>query len=95
MVAKDGTSRSTQLLFRFPFSRCAQNIRGYVDPPLGSLVERVELAAQELVHREHVDGCLLEYRLHLVVAAYLTLVAGLLQVVRLDVLPEFLDDLGT
>lgn len=68
---------------------------GYVGPPVGSLVERVELATEELVHREHVDGGLLEYRLHLLVAAYLTLVGGLLQVVCLDVLPQFFDDLRT
>lgn len=78
-----------------PFSNCAQNLKGYIDPRVGSLVERVELAAEELVHREHVDGGLLEHRLHLVVAAYLSLVGGLLQVIRFDVLPQFLDDLRT
>lgn len=78
-----------------PFSNCAQNLKGYVDPPVGSLVERVELAAEELVHREHVDSGLLEHGLHLVIAAYLSLVGWLLQVVRLDVLPQFLDDLRT
>lgn len=59
----------------------------------GSLVDGIQLAAEELVHREHVDRGLLEHRLQLVVTAYLALVTGLLQVVRLDVLPQFLDNL--
>lgn len=71
--------------------------KGCVDSPVGSgsLVERVELAAEELVHGEHVDSALLEYCLELLVAADLALVGGLLQVVRLDVLPELFDNLGT
>lgn len=95
VAAKDRTSRSTQSLFRLPFSKCAQSLKGYVGSTAGSLVERVELAAEELVHREHVDGGLLENSLHLVIAAYLALVGGLLQVVRFDMLPQLLDDLGT
>ena len=52
-----------------------------------SLVERIELVSEELVHLEHVHLGLLEDGLHLVVAAYLPLVAGVLQLVGLDMLP--------
>lgn len=91
----DSTSRSTQSLYPIPFSNCARNLKGCFNPPVGSLVERVELAAQEFVHGEHVYSSLLEYRLQFVIAAYLTLVGRLLQVIRFDVFPQLLDDLRT
>jgi hypothetical protein len=54
----------------------------------------VELLSQDLVHREHVHFVLLEYQLHLLVAADLAFIGGILQVSGFDVLPYFLDGLG-
>ena len=57
-------------------------------------VQRVaDVLAELLVHLEHVDPVDLEYRAELVVADDLLLVLGILHVVRLDVIPELLDDL--
>lgn len=53
------------------------------------------MAANQLVHLEHVDRVLLKHLAHPVVTDNLALVAGILQVVRLDVLPELLDNLGS
>lgn len=62
-------------------------------PPL--LLNGVEMASDILVHPEHVDFGLLEHSLHLLVAADLALVCGVLEIVGLDVLPQLLDDLRT
>lgn len=51
------------------------------------------MIANQLVHLEHVDGVLLEDLAHPIVADNLALVAGVLQVVGLDVLPELFDNL--
>lgn len=59
------------------------------------LLDRVELAPQELVHGKHVDLVLLKDSLQLLVAEDLTLVVGILELVAFDVIPELLDDLGT
>ena len=59
-----------------------------------SVLDRVQLAAQELVHGEHVDLVLLEDGVELFVAEDLSLVARVLELVALDVVPELLDDLG-
>lgn len=53
----------------------------------------VEVVADQLVHLEHVHLGLLEYSLHLVVASYLALVAGVLEVIALDMLPQLLHNL--
>lgn len=53
------------------------------------------MASNILVHPEHVDFGLLENSLHLLVAADLALVRGVLQIIGLDVLPQLLDDLRT
>lgn len=55
----------------------------------------VEMTANVLVHLEHVNSWLLENGLHLCVAYDLTTVAGVLELIGLDVLPKFLDDLGS
>ena len=61
---------------------------------LGHGVQRVaDVLAELLVHLKHVDPVDLEYRAELVVADDLLLVLGILHVVRLDVIPELLDDL--
>jgi hypothetical protein len=89
VVAKDSANRFIQPPFVSPFPALRPSpervcrLAGRV----GSLVERVELAAEEFVHGEHVDGALLEHRLELLVAADLALIGRLLQVVRFDVLP--------
>ncbi len=59
-----------------------------------SILDRVQLAAQELVHGEHVDLVLLEDGMQLFVAEDLALVARVLELVALDVVPEFFDHLG-
>lgn len=51
------------------------------------LFNGVEMASDILVHAEHVDLGLLEHGLHLLVAADLALVCGILEIVGLDVLP--------
>lgn len=53
------------------------------------------MGANVLVHLEHVHLGLLKHGHHLLVASNLALVTGILQIVGLDVLPEFLDDLGS
>lgn len=55
--------------------------------------DRIKLVAKELVHLKHVNRTLLEYGLKLIVAEDLSLVARILELVRLDVLPELLDNL--
>lgn len=62
---------------------------------LALLLNGVEMASNVLVHSEHVDLGLLEHSLHLLVAADLALVCGILEIVGLDVLPQLLDDLRT
>ena len=57
------------------------------------LVDGIKVLVQDLVHGEHVYAVLLEHRTHRVVAANLSLVAGVLQVARFDVLPDLLDGL--
>ena len=52
------------------------------------------MVANLLVHLEHVDTGLLKDGAHQLVTYDLTLVAGVLKLVRLDVLPELLDYLG-
>lgn len=59
------------------------------------LFHGVELVPEELVHGEHVDFILLEDGVELVVTEDLALVAGVLEAVTLDVVPELLDYLGT
>lgn len=63
-------------------------------PPLRFL-NGVEMASDVLVHSEHVDFGLLEHSLHLLVAADLALVCGILEIIGLDVLPQLFDDLRT
>lgn len=55
--------------------------------------DRVKVAADVLVHLEHVYLGLLEDCLHLVVAYDLTLVLWILKIVGFDMLPELLDHL--
>ena len=55
----------------------------------------VEVVGKQLVHGEHVDFVLLEYRIHGIVASDLTLVAGILQVTLLDISPDLLYCLWT
>jgi len=57
------------------------------------LLNRVEMVADDLVHLEHVHPGLLEDGLHLVVAADLPLVFGILKIVALDMFPELLHHL--
>lgn len=59
--------------------------------PARLLLNRIELVPEQLVHGEHVDFILLEDGVQLVVAEDLALVAGVLEVVTLDVVPELLD----
>lgn len=59
--------------------------------PAKLLLNRIELVPEQLVHGEHVDFILLEDGVQLVVAEDLALVAGVLEVVTLDVVPELLD----
>lgn len=58
-----------------------------------SLLDGVEMAAEQLVHLKHVDAAALKHRVHLVVADNLSLVAGILKLVGLDVFPELFDHL--
>lgn len=53
------------------------------------------MVANQLVHLEHVDRVLLEHFAHSIVTDNLAFVAGVLQIVRLDVFPELLDNLGS
>jgi hypothetical protein len=57
--------------------------------------DRIKLIPKQFVHLKHVYSALLEDRLQLIVANYLTLVVGVLELVSFDVFPEFLDHLGT
>ncbi len=50
------------------------------------------MIAEQLVHLEHVHSAPLEYRLHLIITANLSLVGRVLQLVGFDVFPKFLDD---
>lgn len=59
------------------------------------LVDRVKVAADQLVHRKHIQAALLEYGLHLFVAKNLSLIVWVLKIVALDVLPELFDNLGS
>lgn len=45
------------------------------------------MVAHQFVHLEHVHLCLLEHGIHLFVAKDLSLVAGVLELVGLDMLP--------
>jgi hypothetical protein len=60
-------------------------------PPSRSLLDGVELVPEQLVHGEHVDLVLLEDGVQLIVAEDLAFVAGVLEVVTLDIVPELLD----
>ena len=94
--AKDGKRRS--------YRRTGVAIAADAKPPSGLkrdgsggggllLVDRVQVAPDQLVHLEHVDLGLLEHGRHLVVAEDLALVLWVLELVALDVFPELLDDL--
>lgn len=60
-----------------------------------SILDGVEVVADQLVHGEHVDGILLKYFAHLLVTDNLALVARVLEIMLLDVFPELLDNLGS
>jgi hypothetical protein len=55
----------------------------------------VDLLADEFVHFEHVQPVYAKHLLHRLVAQYLTLVLGVLEIVCFDVVPELLDKLRT
>lgn len=57
------------------------------------LVDRVEVAAHQLVHLEHVYFLVLKYGSHLLVAEDLALIIRVLEVLGFDVLPQLLHDL--
>lgn len=59
------------------------------------VLNRVEVAANVLVHLKHGDAARFEDGVQLVVAHDLSLVGGVLQLVRLDVFPELTHYLGT
>lgn len=62
---------------------------------LGRLLDGVQVVPDLTVHAEHGHLGLLEDRLELLVAYNLASVVWILQVVLLDVLPDFLDHMGT
>lgn len=64
--------------------------RKYVAP---SLINRIKVLIQNLVHRKHMNAVRLEYGAQRAVAANLALIVRVLEVVRLDVLPDLLDGL--
>lgn len=53
------------------------------------------MVAEEFIHRKHINLVLLEDGVQLFVAQDLSLIAGILQAVSLDVVPDFLDYLWT
>ena len=59
------------------------------------LANRVEVAANVLVHPEHVNLSLLENCLQLFIADELALVLRILEFVGFDVFPKLLDHLGS
>lgn len=75
--------------------RNRRNTMQYDGPPFAITPRRpgllvfygVEVVAHELVHLEHVHLCLFKHGIHLVVAEDLSLVAGVLELVGLDMLP--------
>lgn len=73
-----------------------RQIRYGVDHGFASFFFRgVEVVGKQLVHGEHVDFVLLEYRIHGIVASDLTLVVGVLQITLLDISPDLLYCLRT
>lgn len=57
------------------------------------LSHRIEVVTDLLVHTEHVNLGLLKDSMHFLVANDLALVAGILQIISLDVFPKLLDNL--